>query len=78
MKLAEQVGGRSGLSIGFKTVAAEPDAGDPYLRRLKELELMEYSLVTFPMNTEARVTDVKTGPTLLAALQALRGTLRQF
>lgn len=60
MKLAAKVGGRSGLSIGFQTVRDEPDAEDFTIRRLKEVRLMEYSLVTFPMNTSAGVTRIKT------------------
>jgi len=60
MKLAAKVGGRSGLSIGFQTVRDEPDAEDFTIRRLKEVRLMEYSLVTFPMNPEAGVTRIKT------------------
>jgi HK97 family phage prohead protease len=59
MKLAAQIGGRSGLSIGFQTVRDEPDAENFKIRRLKEVRLMEYSLVTFPMNPEAGVTRIK-------------------
>ena len=50
-----------GLSIGFQTkdfeVVAEK-AVDRH-RKLKEIDLFEISLVTFPMNSEALVTDVK-------------------
>lgn len=58
-KQALKHGGRSGLSIGYMTIQAEPDADNPRLRKLKELKLFEYSLVTFPMNTEAMVTAAK-------------------
>ena len=59
MKLAVAVGGRTGLSIGFQTVRDEPDPEDFKIRRLKQVRLMEYSLVTFPMNPEAGITRVK-------------------
>ncbi|MCA9482951.1 MAG: HK97 family phage prohead protease [Nitrospina sp.] len=76
MKLARQVGGRSGLSIGFQTVDAEMDAHDPSVRHLIEVELMEYSLVTFPMNPQAAVTTVKQGGPLLQALMRLHSAVR--
>jgi hypothetical protein len=60
MKLAAQVGGRTGLSIGFQTLRDEPDPDNFKIRRLKQIRLMEYSLVTFPMNPEAGVTRIKT------------------
>ena len=59
MKLAAKIGGRSGLSIGFQTVRDEPDPENFKIRRLKQVRLMEYSLVTFPMNLEAGVTRIK-------------------
>lgn len=46
-------GAIDGLSIGYRTVAAEKDAKGR--RLLSELELWEVSLVTFPMLPEARV-----------------------
>ena len=78
MKLAAQVGGRSGLSIGFQTVRDEPDAENFKIRRLQEVRLMEYSLVTFPMNPEAGVTRVKLSPppTLQDSLHTLLTHLR--
>lgn len=45
-----------GLSIGFETVK---DAITEGVRHLKELKLWEVSVVTFPMQLDARVTDVK-------------------
>lgn len=47
-------GALEGLSIGYRTLRAEktPDGG----RRLIELDLWEVSLVTFPMQAEARVS----------------------
>lgn len=45
-------GAIDGLSIGYKTLRAERDATG---RRLIELDLWEVSLVTFPMQSTARV-----------------------
>ena len=49
-----------GLSIGYKTLDYE-FLKDGWTRMLKELELFEVSVVTFPMNTQANVdtTSVK-------------------
>jgi HK97 family phage prohead protease len=58
-KTALKLGGKMGISIGYGVIKAEPDKERPALRRLKELKLYEYSLVTFPMNTEAMVTAAK-------------------
>jgi HK97 family phage prohead protease len=58
-KQALEVGGKAGLSIGYMTIKAEPDRENPRIRRLKELKLFEYSLVTFPMNTASFVTAAK-------------------
>ncbi|WP_372613340.1 HK97 family phage prohead protease [Aquicoccus sp.] len=46
-------GAIDGLSIGYRTLRARK--GDTGLRLLKELELWEVSLVTFPMLPSARV-----------------------
>lgn len=58
-KKALEIGAKAGLSIGYSTIKAEPDKENPSIRRLKELKLWEYSLVTFPMNTDAMVTAAK-------------------
>ena len=65
MKQASQIGGRTGLSIGFRTIRDGPDKVDPGIRRLKEIQLFEYSVVTFPMNQEAGITGVKARQGLL-------------
>jgi len=59
MKMAQSIGGRTGLSIGFRTIKEEPDRKRPRIRRLKEIQLIEYSVVTFPMNPQAGVVSVK-------------------
>lgn len=55
-----KAGALDGLSIGYKTIDHEfTGRGEEKTRTLKELELWEVSVVTFPMNTEATLTDVK-------------------
>jgi HK97 family phage prohead protease len=51
-----------GLSIGYRIMpgGAEMDQKRPGIQRLKKIDLREISLVTMPMNIEARVTSVKT------------------
>lgn len=51
-------GAIKGLSIGFITRESEEDY-DNNVRLLKEVDLMEISLVTFPANVEANVVGVK-------------------
>ncbi len=59
LKQAASIGARAGLSIGFRIVKADRDPAQNQIRRLKELQLIEYSVVTFPMNPQASVTAVK-------------------
>jgi len=54
-----RAGAIDSMSIGYMTREAEFDADQSGTRRLKEVDLWEVSLVTFPMNEEARVTAVK-------------------
>lgn len=54
--LAKQ-GALKGLSIGFRT--REASYTDSGVRVLEDVDLMEVSLVTFPANREAQLTDVK-------------------
>lgn len=49
-----------GLSIGFFTKKSKKDE-ETGIRTLTEIELFEVSLVTFPANDPARVTDVRSG-----------------
>jgi HK97 family phage prohead protease len=55
-----KMGALDGMSIGYKADPAK-QVYDPKgkKRHLKELDLMEISLVTFPMNTRARIQAVK-------------------
>ncbi len=48
----------SGLSIGFRTIIDEYNS-DTNIRTLKEVDLWEVSLVTFPANGDARVDAIK-------------------
>lgn len=58
-KKAIEIGAKMGLSIGYSAIKVEFDAKNPGVRRLKEVKLWEYSLVTFPMNQESMVTAAK-------------------
>ena len=79
MRMAAKIGGNTGLSIGFQTVREEPDFKDHSVRRLKEVRLIEYSLVTFAMNPDAQVTHVKSNRYFLRrSLESLRDTLYGF
>ncbi|HTN60740.1 MAG TPA: HK97 family phage prohead protease [Devosia sp.] len=51
--------GIKGLSIGYRTVEADIDQ-KTFVRKIKTLQLFEVSLVTFPMQPKANITQVKT------------------
>lgn len=53
-----RAGAIDSMSIGYRTMEAVPEAGGR-VRKLTEVDLFEVSVVTFPMNEAARVTDVK-------------------
>lgn len=61
-KQAAKIGARTGLSIGYSAIKSSYE-GD--VRVLKEINLGEYSLVTFSMNTRAGITAVKGGDIVL-------------
>lgn len=65
-----------GLSIGYKTkqFVAGTRAGEPE-RTITEVDLWEVSIVTFPANTQARVTAVKN--LSLEQVRDLEGALRE-
>lgn len=54
-------GAVDGLSIGFRAVKGRRDARSG-IRHLKEIDLWEISVVTFPMQPDARVLRVKSSP----------------
>ncbi len=54
-----QAGSVTGLSIGFQTLVEDTATiGGRHVRRLKEIDLWEVSVVTFPANERARILDV--------------------
>ncbi len=61
-----KMGALTGLSIGYRVVASKVD-GKRKARMLTDLELFEISLVTFPANEAARVSEVKSPPILLGS-----------
>jgi HK97 family phage prohead protease len=66
-----KAGAIDSMSIGYRTIEAEFDReGDN--RKLMEVELWEVSLVTFPMNENARVTGVKRVESIRDAERILR------
>jgi len=51
-----------GLSMGYKAIKwIDEKLDNSFVRRLKEVQLVEGSLTLFPMNNQALVQDVKTG-----------------
>ena len=53
-----KAGAINGLSIGYSTVLEERDINR--VNHIKEIDLWEVSLVTFPANAESTVTHIKT------------------
>lgn len=66
-----KAGAIDSMSIGYITKEVEFEEGGD-VRRLKEVDLWEVSLVTFPMNIDARVTAVKRVESIRDAERALR------
>ena len=70
-----KMGALDGLSIGYKADPKKQEYDERRRRRmLKEVDLMEISLVTFPMNPKARVSAVKG----LDGKDAITGTIRDW
>lgn len=70
-----KLGALNGLSIGFMSKQWSYDR-DTDVRTLTEIDLWEVSLVTFPANEKARVTNVKAAADTLAAPKDAERTLR--
>ena len=69
-----RAGAIDGLSIGFRTVEGRTDPRTK-VRRLSHIDLWEVSVVTFPMQPDARIASVKrAGETLAGAIR--RGARR--
>jgi HK97 family phage prohead protease len=67
-----RAGAVDGLSIGFRTIRSQPDRKSG-ARRILEADLWEISVVTFPMQPEARINAVKN-----SAAPGKLPTLREF
>lgn len=66
-----KMGALNGLSIGFMSKQWTYDR-DSEVRTLTEIDLWEVSLVTFPANEKARVTNVKSADEMVAPKDAER------
>ena len=70
-----KMGALNGLSIGFVSKQWAYDR-ETEVRTLTEIELWEVSLVTFPANEKARVTNVKASPDVVSAPKDAERILR--
>jgi HK97 family phage prohead protease len=72
-------GALDGLSIGYRTVKAEPKEGRPGVTSLVKLDLLENSIVTFAANERARVEVVKSilDAGCLPTVREFEGLLRE-
>lgn len=70
-----KMGALNGLSIGFVSKQWAYDR-DTEVRTLTEIDLWEVSLVTFPANVKARVTNIKAAAEALAAPKDAERILR--
>lgn len=77
-KTAMENGAKMGLSIGYMTIKAEPDRDKPMVRRLKELKLFEYSIVTFPMNALAMITAMKSNFKSMQSIDSLKNLIEEL
>jgi uncharacterized protein len=67
-----KMGALNGLSIGFMSVPGTSKYNDDGVRVLTQIDLWEVSLVTFPANEKARVTNVKSSSDLATPKDAER------
>lgn len=65
-----------GLSIGYNPVVEEFDR-ENNINRIKEIDLMEISMVMFPANTLSRITDVKSVKDLAEYKRRIENILRE-
>lgn len=82
IKRAHEIGTKMGLSIGYSVVKdavehIEKDGLKRTIRRLKEIKLWEYSIVTFPMNELASTTAAKAAQ-FFSAVQNGQYTLEEI
>jgi len=71
-----KAGAVKGLSIGFQSKKAMPRKGGG--RTIKELELLEVSLVAIPMHPNAKITSAKSAVTALQIMTAIQRTTAHF
>ncbi len=69
-------GAVGGLSIGFRTLKAEPRR--PSGRTIKSLDLLEISLVSVPAHPGARVTSAKSAMSALRIAEALDRAIQRL
>jgi HK97 family phage prohead protease len=72
-----RMGALTGLSIGYRVVASRVDAKKK-VRVLTDVDLFEVSLVTFPANEAARVSEVKSPGNAAAAKRELRAAAERL
>lgn len=71
-----RMGALNGLSIGFVTKDADYDH-ETDIRTIKAIDLWEVSMVTFPANRSARITQVKASPDEILTPKDAERTLRE-
>lgn len=67
-----KMGALNGLSIGFRSMPGTSKYNDDGVRVLTAIDLWEVSLVTFPANEKARVTNVKSSDDMATPKDAER------
>ena len=73
-----KAGALNGLSIGYMLKKYEwAKTNDKEFRKLTEIDLWEVSLVTFPANDEARISDVKEAISELESVRDVEEYLRE-
>jgi HK97 family phage prohead protease len=77
-KKALEIGAKMGLSIGYSPVKVEFNTDKPGIRRIKEVKLWEYSLVTFPMNQDAMVTAAKSWTAAKGSISDLCSSFAEY
>lgn len=73
-----KAGALNGLSIGYRLRGYEWEKiNDEEVCKLTDIDLWEVSLVTFPANDEARISDVKEAISELESVRDVEGYLRE-
>lgn len=69
-----KAGALDGLSIGFRTVRAQPSRSS--YRFVQEIDLAEISIVTFPMHPDARIANTLSVNNILSPVSNLASSIR--